>query len=194
LDQSTAQGVLDEPISKADYDYKTHDVCPSADPTAFSSIQKLMKAQAVLELLPLGTINVQVATKRILEAQEQPNMEELLNQGPPPPDPKQIEMQQKQQLEQQKAAMKAQEDSRKSEMAMRDQEFQQRMEAQSRAMEAAYKEKMDQLDLMLTQAKGMQDLRQKEMAHSQSMRHKEQQAAQKAQEQANKASQQGSNK
>ena len=179
LDEQEAVAAMDEPISKTDYDYKTHDVCPAADPTAFSSIQRLMKAQALLELLPLGTIDPNVVTMRMLEAQEQPNSQELLRKGPPPPDPKQMEMQQKAQLEQQKIGQKAQQDAFKSELAQRDSQFQQMMESQRQAMESNFREKSAILDAKIKSLEASQAFHQSEQAHQQKMRHQDEQNAAK---------------
>src|SRR3990167_2550597 len=116
--------ILDEPIEQADYDLKSYDVCPTADPTAVSSTQKLLKAQGLMELLPLGTINVMEVTKRILEAQEQPNIEALMQQQQLPPDPKvqaaQMKMQQDKEKHQLDTAMKQFEMQMKQQEAMID--------------------------------------------------------------------------
>jgi len=72
-------------VFKLDYQTDRTNVQPQADPNVASESQKLIKAQALLELLQLGNVNPQVVTKRILEAQDQPNIEELMTmpqQGP----------------------------------------------------------------------------------------------------------------
>ncbi|MBL4591180.1 MAG: hypothetical protein JKY96_04405 [Phycisphaerales bacterium] len=72
-------------IFQNDYSVDVTNVQPSADPNVASESQRLMKVQALLELVEMGTINPQAVTRRILEAQEQPNIEELMNlpeQGP----------------------------------------------------------------------------------------------------------------
>lgn len=60
-----------------DYDLASMDVIPSADPNIITEAQKLAKAQGLLELLPLG-INPEIVKRRVLEAQEQYNIDELL--------------------------------------------------------------------------------------------------------------------
>jgi chaperonin GroES len=156
LDEKEYQNVLDEPVTKADYDMTLYDVCPGADPTAFSSTQKLVKAQALVELLQIGTVNPIEVTKRILDAQEQPNWEQLIVQQPPP-DPKQQEMQMKMQIEQQKAQMKAQEMQMKMqmeqvmmEMEKRQKEMEMVMDAQMKQMELQFKQAEAQLKLKTT--------------------------------------------
>ncbi|MCI0528349.1 MAG: hypothetical protein L0Y56_12990, partial [Nitrospira sp.] len=57
LNPETAVQVLDEPVGPEDFDMESMDIRPAADPTAFSSTQKLLKAQALAELIPLGTVN-----------------------------------------------------------------------------------------------------------------------------------------
>ena len=147
LDEKTYVNILDEPIGPEDYNQEDYDVCPGADPSAISSTEKLVKAQGLLELLPLGTLNIQEVTKRILDAQDQPQPDLLLNQGPPPPDPKAMEAQAKMQLEQQKAQMKMQIDAMKAEMDQRSNEQKMMMEAQMKQLELSFKEQMMSLDL-----------------------------------------------
>ena len=147
LDEKTYVNILDEPIGPEDYNQEDYDVCPGADPSAISSTEKLVKAQGLMELLPLGTLNIQEVTKRILDAQDQPQPDLLLNQGPPPPDPKAMEAQAKMQLEQQKAQMKMQIDAMKAEMDQRSNEQKMMMEAQMKQLELSFKEQMMSLDL-----------------------------------------------
>ena len=131
-----AQAVLDEPIGPADYDRLSYDVCPTADPTAVSTTQKALKAQGLLEILPLGTLNVMEVTKRILEAQEQPNMQVLLQVPQPQPDPKA-----------QAAQAKMQGDQQKMQMEMQGKAADQRMKAEENAMDL----KMKQFEMMMDQ-------------------------------------------
>src|SRR5690606_19844097 len=44
LDQNTYISVLDGPVNPADFDDKSFDIVPSADPTATSQTEKLLKA------------------------------------------------------------------------------------------------------------------------------------------------------
>jgi chaperonin GroES len=134
IDPETETNVLDEPIGPGDFDKSKHDICPAADPNAASQQEKLMKAQGLLELLPLGTLDPMQVTIRMLQAQEQPLYESLIRQGPPPPDPKVQEMQMKMQAEQQKVALKAQEGQQKMELESRNHEQQMAMKSQEHAM------------------------------------------------------------
>jgi len=121
LNPNTYVEVLDEAIGPDDFSDEGYDICPGADPNAMSETEKLMKAQGLMELMPTGILDPVKVVRRILEAQEQPNYEDLIisaiketGQMPPsPPDPKMLEMQMKGQLEQQKMAMKAEEQQNK---------------------------------------------------------------------------------
>src|SRR3990167_7216822 len=131
--------VLDEPISKEDYDIHNYDVCPTADPTAVSTTQKAMKSQSLLQLLPLGTINVMEATKRALEAQEQPNVAALMQQPPPPPpDPKVEAMKVKAQLDTASTQQKMQSEKEKDALEKARAQFEVQLEQQKAMMEQKY--------------------------------------------------------
>lgn len=74
-------------------------IIPAADPNMVSETQRLVKAQGLLELMQLGSINPQVATQRILEQQGQADIAQLM-QMPPPQPPIEIQIEQmKQQFE-----------------------------------------------------------------------------------------------
>ena len=74
--------------------------------------QKLVKAEALMQTLQLGTVNREEVTYRILEAQEQANIPALMNIPPPQPDfETQLKMQEfqwKQQYEQEKLRLEEQ--------------------------------------------------------------------------------------
>lgn len=73
-------------VQQTDYRDGTS-VVPASDPNIVTDAQKLVKAQGLLELMQLGSLNPQEVTKRILTAQDQPNIEALMNvpqSGPPP--------------------------------------------------------------------------------------------------------------
>jgi chaperonin GroES len=79
-----------------DYNGPADDVRPNADTSVITEAQRITKAQALLQLLPLG-LNVEAVKKRNLEAQKQENIQELLAPNPPgPADPKIELMAQKQ--------------------------------------------------------------------------------------------------
>lgn len=133
--------VLDEPVQQSDYEGPEDDVIPGADPTAVSSQEKQAKVQALMQILQLGTIDPMKVTMLYLEAHEIADAESYIRQpSPPPPDPKQQELQLKAQLEQQKA--------------QRDQQMaagKMQMEAMTKEQELAHKAKMNALDLRAKQ-------------------------------------------
>ena len=75
------------PVRQTDYNIDVTDVTPASDPNMSSTAQKLIKAQQLMELLQLGTVNPIEVTKRILEASEQPGIETLMQMPPPQPNP-----------------------------------------------------------------------------------------------------------
>ena len=103
LDPQEEIDVLDEPVNQSDYTGNANDIVPSADPTTSSQEARTQKAERLAQLLSLGTINAQEVTQRILTAYEEPNIEKLMgNLPPPPPDPKMEQIKAKAQLDQQK--------------------------------------------------------------------------------------------
>ena len=136
------QAIVDSEIGPSDFDSKSYDICPGADPNALSQSERLMKAQGLLELLPIGILDPVKVISRVLEAQEQPNWQELLKQEvqqtgqfEPPPDPKMQEMQMKGQMEQQKIGMQAQAQQQKMEIEARGKQVEMAMKQQSHAQD-----------------------------------------------------------
>ena len=201
LNPQTMVIVLDEPIGPDDFSKEDYDICPGADPTAVSQTEKLLKAQGLLELLPSGMLNPVEVIKRVLEAQEQPNWQQLLNPQvaetgmPPeaPPDPKLQEMQMKGQIEQQKLQLQAEAQQRKGELEARDKQAQLAMKAQEHQMDLAHKAQMaklqqaeaihkqrifsaeGQLKLNQQAVAGQQKLVQNDQAHKQKLQQQKQQ-------------------
>lgn len=70
-----------------DFDLDTISVLPASDPNIVSDAQKYLKAQALMELLPIGTVNPQEVTKRVLDAQDQPGIDQLMAMPESKPDP-----------------------------------------------------------------------------------------------------------
>lgn len=218
IDPETQAAILDdEMIGPEDFNTTDYDICPGADPTAVSSTERLLKAQGLMELMSLGTLDPLQVTKRILEAQEQPNWQELMpglqangQATPPPPDPKQIEMEMKMQAEQAKFQMKQQELAMKTEMsqkesqaklAMQAQELDMKLKAQAvkndlDAKAAEHKQKIfmvqAQSDVVTKNVKARQDVEHREMNQAQKMRHNEMLAQQRAKEQKSRPTQTGS--
>lgn len=154
MNPETYVAVVDEPVGPEDFQDKSYDICPGADPTAVSQTERLLKAQGLMELLPLGIFDVLKVAGRILDAQEQPNWQELIKQEiqatgqmpPPPPDPKMLEMQMKGQMEQQKNQMQMQAQQHKMELESRSAEQKMAMEAQNHQQEMQHKAEMAQVE------------------------------------------------
>ena len=85
---------LGDQIFKTDYDMKSLNIVPTADSQYVPQQVKMMKAQALLQKIPTGMVNPQVAMKRALEAEEQVGIEEIMTVPQAGPSPEQIEMQQ----------------------------------------------------------------------------------------------------
>jgi len=158
LDKDTYLAILGEQsLNPEDFNPEVYDVCPTADPTATTQTEKLMKAQALMELnqaIP-GYMPIPILVKRILEAQEQPNIAELIpgmqQQGQPapyqpPPDPKVQAIQEKAKSEQAKTQLQMQQGQQK--MQNEAQEHQQDLQA---------KQQENQMDLQMRQAELQQD-------------------------------------
>jgi chaperonin GroES len=190
------QAIVDSEIGPTDFDSKSYDICPGADPNALSQSERLMKAQGLLELLPIGILDPVKVISRVLEAQEQPNWQELLKQEvqqtgqfEPPPDPKMQEMQMKGQMEQQKIGMQAQAQQQKMELEARGKQVEMAMKQQSHAqdmqnkaqlaqLDAAEKQHMQRIFSAEAQAKAVQGLTQSEQTHQQKMQQMKEQSSQ----------------
>jgi chaperonin GroES len=77
LNPTTEVQDLNIMINPQDFDPKAHKIYPGADPTAVSQTEKLLKAQGLMELLPTGVLDPVKVVQRILDAQEQPNVNDL---------------------------------------------------------------------------------------------------------------------
>lgn len=169
-----AQLILDEPISPQDYDRTRYDVCPTADPTAVSTTQKMQKLAMLGQLIPLGTINIMEFTKRTLEAQEQPNMQTLMQQPQPQPDPKVQAVQAKMKMDQEKHQMDMQgqqmELQFKQQEALMDQKFmamEHQMKLQFEAMKFQMQSKHQVQQAQLDQQTGQMDMQVAQQEHQQ---------------------------
>jgi hypothetical protein len=172
-------------VSQDDYKGDITDVRPAADPQAVSEIQKLAKAQGLIELLQLGTIDKMEVTKRVLEAQGQEDIQKLINTQPPPPDPKQQEMQGKMQMEQQKAQMSMQQDQQKFqlEMALKQMEMQlKQQELKMKEQEMKLKLQAQQMQMVLDQQKMSMDAEHMSRQHEMKMQQAEDQHLMKTQQ------------
>jgi chaperonin GroES len=201
LNPQTYVEVVGMEVGPDDFKMSAHKIYPGADPTAVSQTEKLLKAQGLMELMPLGILDPVKVGLRILEAQEQPNFQELLNpevaktgQPPaPPPDPKVLESQAKVQAMQQASQIKQQEASFKAELSQRDQQFKQAMASQTAAQDAQNKEMLASVQLAIAthtenmrtaqdRAKFMQDTMHSQVSHVQKINNAKEMAAVKKQQ------------
>lgn len=149
LNPQTYVEVVDMEVNPNDFDSKANHIFPGADPTAVSQTEKLLKAQGLMELLPTGVLDPVKVVQRVLDAQEQPNWEELLNpqvaqtgQIQPPPDPKMLEMEMKSKLEQQKIGLQAQAQQQRAELDARSEQVRLAMKQQEHAQDMQHKREM----------------------------------------------------
>lgn len=187
LNPQTYVEVLDDNVNPNDFKAIGYDIQPGADPSAISQTERLLKAQGLMELMPSGMLNPAEVVRRVLEAQEQPNINQLFHPevqktGQPPqpqPDPKEQELQMKGQMEQQKAALKQQELQFKSELMARDQQFKQSMEQQKQQAELQFKAMEMRLQSAADIHKNRAQMAQANQAHAQKAVHTEQAHQQK---------------
>lgn len=151
MDPNSYSALLDEPVGPADFQQDSYDVCPTADPVATTQQEKLLKAQALMELLPSGLIDPMEVVIRNLKAQEQPEWEKLIpgmaetGQPQPPqqkPDPKMLEMEKKAELADRQGAMKMKMQQEKHAMDMQSSQAKLAQEAQSAAVKQGHEEQM----------------------------------------------------
>jgi chaperonin GroES len=209
LNPQTYVEVLDDNVNPADFKAIGYDIQPGADPTAVSQTERLLKAQGLLELLPMGVLDPIEVITRVLEAQEQPNVQKLFHpqvqqtgQPPQQPDPKAQELQMKQAAMEQTSQLKQQEMAFKSELSNRDQQFKQSMASQAQAHDLAMKQMearmqalaahhASQAQIVQASQAHAQQVVHSEQTHQQKMRHAEQQAAVKAKAAASKPKSKG---
>lgn len=188
--------VVDMEIGQGDFNTKDYNIYPGADPTATSGQEKLQKAQGLMELMQTGILDPVKVVYRILDAQEQPNWQELIRKEvmesgqppPPPPDPKLQEMQMTAELKDKELQMKGQAQQQAGELKARDAETQLMMKAQANAQELQHKAEMNMVEragaqhkaqifsaeaqqkLVLDAVGGQQKLEQSKQAHTQKMK------------------------
>ncbi|MPM79925.1 hypothetical protein SDC9_126968 [bioreactor metagenome] len=154
LDEKTFIAVMDGPLNPGDFDYSKYDICPTADPNATSQQEKMAKAQALLELMQSGLLDPQKVIMRVLDAQQQPNWQELIpgmaetGQPTPPqpqPDPKIMAIQEKAKIDQGMAQMRMQESQAKTAMESQSREQELRMREREHQQKMAHQAQMDNL-------------------------------------------------
>lgn len=182
LDPQEEISVLDEPIQQSDYAAPEDDIIPAADPMATSQTSKEAKAQQLLQLMSLGTLNPMEVTQRILIAMEQPNPEKLINQQPqqsPEQQKAQTEMQTMQmaaQIKQQESGQKMQLDAFKAQLEAQSKQMDMKLEAQSQQMNMYFEQMKAIISLQSQQQQSqlkakqtVQQLQQNDLQHTQKM-------------------------
>lgn len=190
LNPNTYVEVLDMNVGPDMFKLDDHRIIPGGDPNAVSQQEKLMKVQGLMEMLqmglPLDPVKVMI---RMLEAQEQPNWQELVPQQilqtgqmpPPPPDPKtmavqakaQADMQKSQndiQIAQQKAALDAQSEQTKLQMKKEEHQLEMQHKVQQAQVEAQVQDQRNQIQLATAAAQSQQQLQHAEDNHQMSMK------------------------
>ena len=188
--------VVDTEIGQEDFNTKDYNIYPGADPTATSQQEKLMKAQGLMELLQSGILDPVKVVYRILDAQEQPNWQELIRPEvaesgqppPPPPDPKLQEMQMTAELKDKELQMKGAAQQQAGELKARDAATQLMMKQQANAQDLQHKAEMNNVEragamhkarifsaeaqqkMILQAAQGTQKLGLKEAEHKQKLK------------------------
>jgi hypothetical protein len=136
-------------VSPDMFDYRSHRIYPGADPTAISQTEKLMKSQGLGEIMQMipGVLDPVKVALRMLDAQEQPNYQELLSAPvaqtgqlpPPPPDPRVQAMQMKSQADQAKAQSDIHVNQQKAAVDIQSKQAQLQMKSEEHQMDMQHK-------------------------------------------------------
>ena len=181
---------LDDVVQQNDYEGPEDDIIPGADPTSISTQEKQAKAQAVMQILQLGTVDPMFATNLYLEAHEIPNRESAIRQpSPPPPDPKVEAIKMKAQLDTQVATQKMQIAEREAQLrqAGMEQDLQQKaitaqLDARSKQVEGFLKAVSSQQKVQQTAAQGKVKMMSNMQMHRQKMQQQQEQHQMKKQQ------------
>lgn len=192
LNPETYIAILDEPVEQSDYFGDANDIQPGADPAAVSQQEKQAKAQLLMQMLGLGTLNPMAVTQYVLKAHDIPQPEQFMQepqQGPSPEQQqaqqemqmKQQEMQAKAQLEMQKAQAKMQIEAIKMKMQMASESQKLELEREMKEMDLKYKQITHALEVQVAQAKQGQAMQQSQDNHVMGLLQKKQQYDQQQQ-------------
>jgi chaperonin GroES len=92
-----------------DWNTEDMDVIPTAEPDMVAEVQRAMKAESLMGKVEMGLpINPQVALRRMLEAEQHENIEELLEMPEPQPDPEVVLKERELEIREVEASIKAQ--------------------------------------------------------------------------------------
>lgn len=151
LSDEEYQTVLDDPnaVVAVDFDGKTADVKPVADPNISSDQQRMAKAQAEFQIVGAAGGDVQEAGKAALQAVGSENVDRFF----PPSDPNSPPS-----SEQAMAQAKIDEMQKRLEMDMQKQQAQMQLDAAKAEMEMGLKERQMQIDAEIKERSHMRDL------------------------------------
>jgi len=149
-------------VSAKDYQGDV-DVAAVADPNAASDSLRLVKAQQLIELIPLQAVNPAVAGQRVLEALDVPRPQELMPQQQA--DPKVQAAQMKMQADQQKA----QSDMQAAQQKLQNDAIAAQLELKFKMMEAQMDLYAKQQELKFKEMQAMMQMRTSAVQHSQQM-------------------------
>ena len=156
LSLETYQSVLDDPDAKmSDFYEKDMDVEPVSDETELTNVQKMVKAQALVEMMGSG-LNDREIQKRYLQSLDIPDIDKILppENVEPPPDPElelkkqELEIEgQKVMLDQQRVQQEQELNAAKIEKIKSDTErsYSNVRKTESEAVKDAHMEKLDSL-------------------------------------------------
>ena len=167
LNPETYISFLDIKVEQQDFISSDLDLTPAADPAAVSNQEKQQKAQVLMQMLGLGTLDPMAVTAYVLEAHEIPNAQSFMRPPQPQANPKMEEMQLKAKLEQQKAQAKMQIDAIKLKMSIA--QGQQKMELEKQAKELDLKYKMIEHALEVQKAQASHQAAMQQQADSHMM-------------------------
>lgn len=172
-------------IGISDYQGDDTDISPSADPDSTSDTEEKQKAEALMQMLQLGTIDPKWATLKMAKALRIEDIEQGMNYQPPP-NPEAQKMQMEAQMKQQESQMKMQIEQMKAQLKLKEMEmeiaFKQKeleLEAKSKQMELSYKQQEMGLNAQQTVLQAKMDMVTQGEQHKQKMQVNEEQHKQK---------------
>lgn len=161
--------ILDEKITQSDFEGKDSDIVPAADPQATAGQEKQMKAQFMMQLLSLGTLNPIQVTAFILDAYEIPNKEQFMIQQPQG-DPAQAQAQQESEMKSKESEMKMQLAQTQAQHKIQVEELKSKISMAEAAQKVALEAQAKELDIKYKQAEAILKAQIAKETHDMSMR------------------------
>ena len=158
-------------LFRADFDINSVNISPAADSNYTSEQQKLARARALGEKIGTGLVNPQVAMQRMLEAEEQPGIEEIMTmpkQQPPFEVTKHNDEMVLKRAEMLLKTMNAEQEWINNEMLITSQAMLNLAKAEGEEAGIQYQEYSQQLDILRDMAKvNVENMKQAQMAQAQ---------------------------